>query len=268
MLSFKIIIPTFKRSDNQIFFNSIDPEFAKENVALVIQEQEKDLYEKYECEKIVLPEELNNAGLANTRQWIVDSLPYDSVIIADDDITIKERYFVDGKPKFKKLETADDWDRFKNQAIHHLSEVAHIGLSFSGNAARNPNENWDTNSRYMTIFGFNLERVRGKINFNFIEEKPIWTVSEDLACNMQLLSQGLENRILYTFITDPKSWWAEGGCSAYRTLERNNESNRKLHDLFPEFSKLVEKEEGKIDLHVQWKKLFKSSQGKKPSVLF
>ena len=50
----KIYIPTFRRVDSQITFDNL-PDKIKENVIMVVQEQERDEY-KYDCEYLVVGE--------------------------------------------------------------------------------------------------------------------------------------------------------------------------------------------------------------------
>ena len=61
----KLYIPTFKRVDNQLTFINL-PDDIKENVIMVVQDQEKDQY-KYDCEYLVVD---NNIGIAKTRELI------------------------------------------------------------------------------------------------------------------------------------------------------------------------------------------------------
>ena len=58
----KIYIPTFRRVDQQITFNSL-PDKYKEKVVMVVQRQERDLYD-YDCEYMVVDD---NIGLTPTR---------------------------------------------------------------------------------------------------------------------------------------------------------------------------------------------------------
>ena len=61
----KIYIPTFRRVDQQITFNSL-PDKYKEKVVMVVQRQERDLYD-YDCEYMVVDD---NIGLTLTRTHI------------------------------------------------------------------------------------------------------------------------------------------------------------------------------------------------------
>jgi hypothetical protein len=69
-------------------------------------------------------------------------------------------------------------------------------------------------------------------------------------------------------MVSPSETNAEGGCSIWRTLELHNESQRKLHALWPNFVKLREKEvksgvwkgQKKLATTIYHKKAFASSQ--------
>ena len=77
----KIYIPTFRRVDNQITFNNL-PDDVKENVILVVQEQEKNQY-KYDCEYLVVD---NNIGIAKTREHIYRHAGKNRFGMLDDDV--------------------------------------------------------------------------------------------------------------------------------------------------------------------------------------
>ena len=82
----KIYIPTFRRVDNQITFNNL-PDDVKENVILVVQEQEKNQY-KYDCEYLVVD---NNIGIAKTREHIYRHAGKNRFGMLDDDVRFYRR---------------------------------------------------------------------------------------------------------------------------------------------------------------------------------
>ncbi len=256
----KIVIPTFKRSDDQIFYNYMPEKFRKNNVILVIQEQEKDLYNEYECEKFVLPFSLNNGGIANTRQYIVDYLPEDKIIMSDDDNFIKKRFFdKEDKPRFYRIESEEDWGEFLKKSSDYLDEAYHIGFNFPSIAFRGGKKDYNENSRYMRIVGYNLSKLRKEINFNFLKGEPSHTTSEDIFANIDLLLKGYPNRIYNTYCVDSKNSWGKGGCSDFRTIESNNKCNMILKSIFPNLIRLNKKKDGKVDCVVQWKKAYNLS---------
>ena len=87
----KIYIPTFRRVDNQITFNTL-PDKIKQNVIMVVQEQEREQY-KYDCEYLIVD---NNIGIAKTRELIYHHAGTNYFGMLDDDITFylrNSKYF-------------------------------------------------------------------------------------------------------------------------------------------------------------------------------
>ena len=88
----KIYIPTFRRVDNQITFCNL-PNKYKQNVIMVVQEQEREQY-KYDCEYLIVD---NNIGIAKTREIIYRDGGKNRFAMLDDDLNIfrrKRKYFV------------------------------------------------------------------------------------------------------------------------------------------------------------------------------
>ena len=82
----KIYIPTFKRVNEQITLNSI-PDKYKDNVILVVQEQERHLH-KHDVEYLVVG---NDIGIAATREQIYNHASKKRYLMVDDDITFYRR---------------------------------------------------------------------------------------------------------------------------------------------------------------------------------
>ena len=82
----KIYIPTFKRVNEQKTLNSI-PDKYKDNVILVVQEQELHLH-KHDVEYLVVG---NDIGIAETRKQIIYHAGETRFFIFDDDVEFHRR---------------------------------------------------------------------------------------------------------------------------------------------------------------------------------
>ena len=79
-----IYIPTRGRADNQVTL-SFFPEDMRKDVVLVIDEDEKHLYEnKYDCKYMVIPEDIK--GIAKKRQYIHKHTEDKKIVMLDDDL--------------------------------------------------------------------------------------------------------------------------------------------------------------------------------------
>ena len=87
----KIYIPTYHRSEEQITYDNLPKEYQKK-VVMVVQEQEKDLY-NYDCDFLYVP---NDIGIAKTREIISREAGKTRYSVFDDDVTFirrNEKYF-------------------------------------------------------------------------------------------------------------------------------------------------------------------------------
>ena len=117
----KIYIPTFRRVDNQITFDNI-PDKIKENVIMVVQEQERDEY-KYDCEYLVVGD---NIGIAKTREIIYPHAGKTKDGMIDDDIVMHRRNtkYYNQKPnmeKSKRIMTKEDWEYWFSLSTFSIS---------------------------------------------------------------------------------------------------------------------------------------------------
>ena len=258
-----IYIPTRGRADNQVTL-SFFPEDMRKDVVLVIDEDEKHLYEnKYDCKYMVIPEEIK--GIAKKRQYIHKHTEDKKIVMLDDDL----RFYIRKSPTdwhLRYLEP-EEYKALFGLLDKWLDDYAHVGVS-----AREGNNRVEhlavENTRYMRVLGYNLNM------FDNVELGRV-DVMEDFDINLQLLRQGKPSKISYYYAQGQKSSNAEGGCSEWRTIEVHNAGAEKLHDLHPDFVKVVEKETKtawngmpRKDVNVQWKRAYNSGTDKVQGGLF
>ena len=126
-----IYIPTFKRHDKQIFFESL-PDRLKDKVIFVIQKQEEHLF----SDKTTLVVE-DNIGIAKTREVIYKTAGKKRYLVVDDDILLYRRnakYFSEpsNMEDSKRKLTDDDWNELL-QRLNYQHDNNHIlcGFKFS-----------------------------------------------------------------------------------------------------------------------------------------
>ena len=253
----KIYIPTRGRPDNQVTIDFFSKDFINHGtVILAIDEDEEHLYGKYEhVKKLVVPSSVK--GISAKRKYIVDNTQDPRIVMLDDDL----RFYVRKSPTDWHLRylKPDEYlalfgliDEFFSQGF------AHVGIS-----AREGNNRVEgltaLNTRYMRVLGYNLDKFPDDIEWGRTE------VMEDFDIALQLLRKGKPCKISYFYAQGQKSSNAPGGCSEWRTIDVHNAGADRLHELHPEFVKVMEKQTKtawnglpRRDVQVSWKKAYKA----------
>lgn len=201
-------------------------------------------------------------GLGPTRQWILDNHDVEAmgphIIMADDDLQFFARRF-DEQSKFRRLEGAAEHEELFDRLDQMLHTVPVVGLADRSGANRLAPPVVMT-TRMFALIGVNVPIAR-RIGARF-DRVPL---QEDFDFILQHLTLGMPNAVLTTHCKDDERSNAPGGCSTYRNPERMSASANKLHSLFPDVVKVVEKETPswgngmttRTDVNVQWKKALK-----------
>ena len=263
-----IIIPTFRRLNNQKTLNSI-PEKFREHATLVVQPQEADATRK--AHSNIWVTEGDNIGIAKTREqisyeWGVKRKSRFWVI--DDDCAFHKNHPIatfekDGKVRKKPITEITFGEMLSDieQAIDAGFVHGGIGTTINNPVGKYPHID---NSRIISNVWYDGDMLCDEI------PKIDWLLdgAEDYYVNLQLLTKGYANRIIYKYVVDPGLSQAEGGCSIYRDIEFHNKACRKLNKKFPEFVSLKEKQTKsgpwkgiiKLGINGKWKKAYKFSQ--------
>tara|TARA_Y100000310_G_scaffold338294_1_gene427540 strand:- start:54 stop:908 length:855 start_codon:yes stop_codon:yes gene_type:complete len=259
----KIYIPTYKRVEDQITFDSL-PDKYKEKTILVVQEHERPLH-KHKVEYLVVEDGI---GIAKTRKEIIYHAGKSRFCIYDDDVKfyrrnkkyiMKENWLDSDMKGVKRPMTEDDFDEMfdifnfwmDNQniiQIGHRSAMLppswHLYTDFT-----------DVYSGYM-INGVELSKFVDEIDWEYVK------VGEDSMMSLEFLLRGYKIRRSELFCIQPK-WWQEGGCSEFRNAKLHNEEHKKLMDKYPEYVYVKYEIErpniGKImDYRYRWKDAYRS----------
>ena len=264
-----IIIPTFRRLQyGPVTFTSI-PEKYREQTTLVVQPQEEDAAREVHSNVWVTAG--NNIGIAKTREQI----SYEWGVrlksrfwVIDDDSNF---YLNTPKPDFDttgKVQKTLITEETFGQMLSDINEAIDAGFAHGGigTTINNPVGKYPhiDNSRIISNVWYDGSALWEEI------PKIDWSLdgAEDYSVNLQLLTRGFANRILYCYVVNPGVSQADGGCSEYRDIEFHNNACRKLAAAFPEFVTLKEKEtksgpwkgQTKLGINGKWKKAYASSQ--------
>jgi hypothetical protein len=227
----QLVIPTYKRLDNQITLNSIPKKFRK-HITLVVQPQEEERALEIHPQIFVLSG--NDIGIAQTRKEIAKEWGCNRKVrhwILDDDLKILKHTEVMGG----RLEKSPINGRTFLECIDEIEAAMDEGFSHGGIGTTwiNPIGKYPYNDNFRIVTNVFYD---GLVLCDIFKEID-WLLdgAEDFYVNLQLLTKGMKNRVIYKFTTDPGHSNATGGCSTYRDIEFHNKACRKLVEKFPDY---------------------------------
>lgn len=248
----KILIPTYGRAFRQTTFNNLPAEL-QEQTYLVVQDREKHLYKDREIFKyIVLPPHIQTIGA--TRQLIIEKMR-GTICMLDDDLEFAIRR-EDDRTKFRGVTDEDMLELFDQLQLE--SEVYPlVGISAREGANRNTDRILQC-TRQMRAHVIDTEYFRKNgIRFDRVQ------LMEDFDVILQILSRGDANGVVNGWVTNQGGSNTEGGCSEYRTPERQQEAANQLAKLWPGIVQCVRKSTKtswggaeRVDVRIQWKKCY------------
>jgi hypothetical protein len=228
----KIYIPTFKRIDNQITFDNL-PDEIKENVILVVQEQERNEH-KSDCEYLVIDDDI---GIAKTREIIYYHAGKKRFAMLDDDLKIFRRnrkYYgeTSNMEKSKRQILYEDFTYMLDEfnTIMDDDDVMHIGMR---DTALPPNgKRYYFNSLVLGahfIDGSKLSRFIDDVDWNYVK------TGEDTLINLEFLTRGYKSVISDEFaINGKENFGKKGGCSSFRDSNSDEAEHMKLVERYGE----------------------------------
>ena len=255
----KIYIPTFRRVDSQITFNSL-PDKYKEKTILVVHEHERPQY-NYDVEYLVLPDDI---GIARTRKEIIYHAGKSKFCMYDDDVKFYRRnlkYFgqKSDMESSKRQMTEGDFNEMFDlfNGWMYNENVIQIGhrVAFLPPTGEIYKDFTDVYSMYM-INGEEVFKFADEIDWTYVE------VGEDSMMTLEFLLRGYKTRRCDLFCAQPK-WWQKGGCSEYRSAEFHNKEHEKLMKKYPAYvyikREIERKNIGKIfEQGYRWKEAYNS----------
>ena len=259
----KIYIPTYKRVEDQITFDSL-PDKYKANTILVVQEHERPQH-KLDVEYLVVEDGI---GIAKTRKKIIDHAGKSRFCLYDDDVKfyrrnikylMKENWLDSDMKGVKRPMSEDDFDEMFDifnswMDNENIIQIGHRSAMLPP-SWRFYTDFTDVYSGYM-INGVELSKFVDDIDWTFVE------VGEDSMMSLEFLLRGYKIRRSELFCIQPK-WWQEGGCSEFRTAKFHNKEHKKLMDKYPKYVYVkYEIERPNIgiikDYRYRWKEAYRS----------
>lgn len=252
----KIVIPSHARSHIMVTWKNL-PQSIKNLTSVAVYPEEQDDYQDYPL--LVLPEGIK--GIANKRNFIVQSCEDNNLVILDDDLTFAVRREEDDDPtKFTSATEHDIIAMFQDieAKLHHYAHGA-IATREGGN--RNISRyKYNTRALRAHFFRTDILRMEG-IHLN---GQPFMS---DFDTTLQLLERGYQNVVLNHYVTNQGGSNSVGGCSTTRTLEGLEEAAYSLKARHPAFVKVVRKTTKgawgggvRTDVIIQWKKAYRSAK--------
>jgi len=256
----QIYIPTMGRVGKQTTLNNLPPALRKQAI-LVVPPSEATAHEHPNI--LIHPAKCKSIG--PVRQFICDQHNSETfgpnIIMLDDDLTFFARR-TDDTAKFRNAEDKDVSNGFA-LVDKLLKSYAHVGIRHREMAQDADLVQYATRALRALAYNVNILRHH-KIRF----DRSI--VMEDFDVTLQLLRLGYPNAVISSLIQNQGRSNAPGGCSTYRTMEKQAEGAHTLKKLHPDFVKVVEKETKtawgggtRTDVVVAWKKAYASARGEK-----
>ena len=255
----KIYIPTFRRVESQITFDSL-PDKYKEKTILVIQEHERPLH-KHDVEYLIVGD---NIGIAKTRKEIIYHAGKSRFCLYDDDVKFYRRNIkytgqesdIEGS---KRLMNEKDFDEMFDLFNSWMDDenIIQIGHRTAFLPPQN-NKYKDITSIYQCsmIAGEKVFKFRDEVDWTYVQ------FGSDTMMSIEFLLRGYKNRQSDIFVCQGK-WWQEGGCSVNRNADAYNKEHKKLLKKYPEYVYISGEKEyqniGKIlNFKYRWKKAYNS----------
>lgn len=261
----QIVIPSYRRAGHLPTYEAIPHEF-KDRTCLAVRGSEAGAYHGYypRAHLLYVPDEMQ--GIADTRDFIVEKIKDEKILMMDDDLTFAARR-TDDPTRFRAC-SLDDISGLLSSLECLLDDYAHISVSPREGANRNT-EHLSFNTRAMRVLGYRRSvLLREGVLF-----APA-TFMCDFHATLVLLRAGHANAVLNTFCHNQPGSNTRGGCSEQRTPDTQKEAAEWLARMHPEFVTVVQKEtktswkgESRYDVRVQWKRAYLSGASREANGL-
>lgn len=203
------------------------------------------------------PPEIN--GIGPTRQWIIDNATDDKILMLDDDLVFATRR--EDEPTKFRPSTSEEIAGLFARIDGLLDRFAHVGVSTREGGNRDVSD-LVTNTRLLRILAYRVDVLRSEnVRFDRLE------LMEDFDVTLQLLRRGYPNIRINNIVHNQRSSNAPGGCSTYRTLEKQSQAATGLKGLHPQFVSVVTKKtktawngQERQDVVIGWKRAFDSAK--------
>lgn len=251
-----IVINTLSRPNNQPTLEQLVA--ADLPVSLVIQHHEQEDYSDWAVPLIILPKEITT--LPKTRQWMLDNLKVDKLIIIDDDFT----FFTKVVDSVRLQHTSpNELVEMIGQLYEDLDTYASVGISMRQGNNR-VLEDYKENGAINGLLAIRTDIIND-LGIRFDVNPSM----EDKHVMLGLLTNGYKNKVWFKWCYNQPASNTAGGCSIYRTPEVQKQSAELLHKHYPNFVtiKIKTTKTGwfggeRYDVICYWKKAYQSGVSK------
>lgn len=198
------------------------------DIVLVVNENEKEEYEKYNHELIVLSPPSGVKGITPTRSWMLAN--FKNIFMVDDDVCQVKRNYVEAG----EIESITDPELIREIIDFSFYVAKKMGAKMFGfRSTRNPLE-YNSFMPFLFTGYYNHSHV-GYLEGHGLKFDNTFGEAEDYYMS---LMQAYKNRFgffdgRFTFVTKD-NFLSQGGCCEYRTIEMMKENTLRLRELFGE----------------------------------
>lgn len=252
-----IYIPTRGRLDKQVTWDNMPAEL-KPRVFLVCHEEEANEHMVRGRNVVVY----NERGIGNVRRWLCTQ-PERYILMLDDDQT------------FFKWKSDEDYHLVRctpEEIVTLVEDVEMLLLDtpFVGIGSRQGNNNHWPKKIVENIRNCNSYGIDTEVLYDYDIEFNKLPLMEDFYVQLSLLANGFKTLCITDRVWSQYGSGAKGGCSTYRTQELQKQAAEMLKEAFPDFVKLVTKQnktgweglENRTDVVVSWKKAYEYGRSK------
>lgn len=250
-----IAIPSRGRANKQTTFQSLLPSI-RNSTFICVPFDEQSAYEHIGAELLVTPPEIK--GIGPTRQWLLDyahAQKEDKILMLDDDLVFAIRRH-DDPTKFNTC-TDQDIEALFADIEFQLDSYPHVSVGAREGGNRRT-EKYCDNTRTLRALSYRVDALREyNIRFDTAE------FMEDFTVSLELLTRGQTIRSINWMVQNQNGSNLAGGCSIYRTMERQAEAALALKKRFPNFVNVVTKVtktawggQERTDVIIAWKKAY------------
>lgn len=263
----RIFIPTLgRRPDQQYTLRELGPALIKKyNATLVCAPSEYKALTKNNpfygaCE--VLPCKVQG-NIGKVRQWICDNTDDPHILVMDDDLqswSFREEIHARSGDQYVQYRKATPQQRAQGLAkvATLLKKYAHGSIGHRLFA--NNREALEFNTRQLRALAYDVNVLKAEgVKFRM-------ELMEDLDVQLQLIKRGHEGFQINTLVQEQKGSNESGGCSTYRSDDRQTAAAHKLAELHPDCVTVVQKKQkgngtmwgDRTDVRISWRKAIRA----------
>lgn len=252
----RIFIPTRGRVQKQLTMKWLSPEAQRQfRCTLICAQGEVPALQELYPHSFVMASPIE--GMAEKRQWIVESFPgEDKALMLDDDLNSWSKRDQEGR--YKKCTTDNVHDALED-VEDLLDEYNHGSIGYRLFANNRPA--FKEGGRNLRALAYNLNVLReGRHKFDMM-------AMSDFDMQLKLMQAGHQSFQYNQVVQEHASSSSEGGCSYYRTTQVIADAAHELQRRYPDLVTVVQKQQkskgavgadwgNRTDVRVKWSKAY------------